>query len=290
MKTRPDCVPCMLRRVLFQANLCEGGNVEESMKAGLKAYAEAFSYEGNSAEIATSVHRSAYSALGCNDPYKESKILSDEIAGKHLGILKSFIDNSKDEFEAVLKTVIAGNVLDIGVALDDPRDLISAMDEILRNDLDANEIDRLANLIDGSGTILYLFDNCGESQFDKFLIRHLKRLGKRVVGVVKGEPILNDVTMEDALRIGLDRELDSILTTNSFSVGINLRKIGDDLRSEMGNGSTIIISKGMGNYESLSDESLKVPIAYLLKAKCIPVANSLGVPLGEHVIRIVHPR
>ena len=139
---------------------------------------------------------------------------------------------------------------------------------------------RIEEILDKPGTIVYMFDNCGESQLDKILIRYLRSRGKRVVGTVRGEPILNDVTM---IRSGLDKELDRLLTTGTFYVGIDTRCIPGDLQDEI-DGADMIIAKGMGNYESLSDDELSVPVAHVLRTKCIPVANSIGVPLNKNVV------
>ena len=133
-----------------------------------------------------------------------------------------------------------------------------------------------------------MFDNCGESQFDKLLIRQLKSLGKRVVGVVRGKEILNDVSMNDALRIGLDKELDDILTTGKFFIGIDWHDIPDELSSELHKG-TVIIAKGMANFEASFGEKLPVPIIHVLRTKCKPVADSLNAPLGTNVIRLIEP-
>jgi hypothetical protein len=130
-----------------------------------------------------------------------------------------------------------------------------------------------------------MFDNCGESQLDKILIRFLRSRGKRVVGIVRGEPILNDVTEEDAIRSGLDGELDLLLTTGTFYVGIDWRDVPPDVMREI-EGCDMIIAKGMGNYESLSDEELPVPIAHVLRTKCAPVADSMGIPLDQNVVYV----
>ena len=135
------------------------------------------------------------------------------------------------------------------------------------------------------GTIVYMFDNCGETQLDKIMIRYLRSHGKRVVGMVRGKPILNDVTREDAIRSGLDKELDLMLDTGTFYVGIDWSNVPDDLMREI-EGSDLIIAKGMGNYESLSDEDVPVPVVHVLRTKCAPVAESIGVPLDQNIVYV----
>lgn len=287
MQPHPDCVPCLLRRVLFQARLLENGTEFDAMCAALKTYAEAIDYADNSARLATAVHRSAYDVMGVDDPYIDLKIRADEIAGRYVERLQSFIDSSSDKFTAAVRVSIIGNVMDFGsgIAIDDPDDFDKEFEVLLSQGVQSDQTSELKELVMSSSTIVYLFDNCGEDQFDKLLIRQLKDMGKRVVGVVRGKAILNDVTLYDAERIGLDEDMDRMLTSNSFSIGVDMDLIGEDLREEISHAG-VIISKGMANYESLSDEELPIPIAYLMKAKCIPVARSLGVSVGDNVVRI----
>ncbi|MDR3205870.1 MAG: ARMT1-like domain-containing protein [Candidatus Methanoplasma sp.] len=289
MNVSPDCVPCLMRRVLFQSRLPANGKDAESVEAGLKEYARIFSWGMNSADCATQVHGKAYGALGVRDPYAEIKERADEAAARHMDRAGSFVAGSADRFAAAARISIIGNVMDFGsgISIDDPDDFDAWFDELLGQGVDSDQTPELKALAESADTVLYLFDNCGESQFDKFLIRELRSMGKRVIGVVKGEPILNDVTREDAERIGLDKELDGILDTGGFAIGIDMRIIGPELRGEMRRG-TVIVAKGMANLEALSDERLNVPIAYLLRAKCTPVADLLGVAKGANVVRIQH--
>ena len=288
MKPQPDCVPCLLKRVLFQARLLGDGSEEEAVSAALKTYAAEYDGADNSAKLATAVHRSAYEAMGWRDPYVELKERADDVASKYVGRLEKFIESSDDRFAAAVRVSIIGNVMDFGsgIAIDDPGEFDGQFESLLEQGIDSDQTDELRELVDGSGTVVYLFDNCGEGVFDTLLMREIRRMGKRVVGVVRGAPILNDITAEDARRAHLDRDMDRMLTSNAFSIGVDADLIGDDLREEIAS-SGVIIAKGMANYESLSDADLGVPIAFLLRAKCRPVASSLGVSVGSNVVRIL---
>ena len=168
-----------------------------------------------------------------------------------------------------------------------PRDQV-VFDRMVAQGLGCDDTDVLRELLEKVPGVVYMFDNCGESQLDKVLIRQLRRMGKRVVGVVRGAPILNDVTEEDALRIGLDREMDRLLTTGKFYVGIDWDDIPAELEKEI-RGCGLIIAKGMANYEATSDRRLPVPIVHILRTKCMPVASSLGVPENINVVRVIMP-
>jgi uncharacterized protein with ATP-grasp and redox domains len=133
--------------------------------------------------------------------------------------------------------------------------------------------------------VIYLFDNCGESQLDKLLIREIKKNGTKVTGIVRGEPILNDVAMSDALRIGLDKELDAIYTTSEFRIGIDMKALDKRLQKEIAS-ADLMIAKGMANFESLSDQEVPIPLVYILRSKCPPVADALGIPIGINAVAV----
>lgn len=287
MRPSPDCVPCLMRRVLFQARLLGNGTEEQAVSAAVRAYADNMSTATNSARLATLAHRAAYDAMGCDDPYRELKSRSDEIALGHLPSMERLVEEADDRFRTAVLISIIGNVMDFGsgISIDDPGEFDEQVEDLLARGVDPEAVGRFREKVDASENIVYIFDNCGESQFDRLLIRELRRMGKRVVGVVRGAPILNDVTLEDAVRIGLDDELDRMLTTNAFAIGVDLDLIGADLREELAS-ADLIVAKGMANYESLSDERPGAPVVYLMRAKCIPVAASLGVEVGTNVVHL----
>ncbi len=286
MRVHTDCVPCLMKRILFQSRLVEGADEKASVENGLKAFADSFDYSRKSVDIASEVHRASYSILG-KDPYHDLKIRADDVAGRFMDFAQDYVDSSEDKLRASVMVAVIGNIMDFGSTggIDDPSVFESIFQDLIDQGLGMDDTDRIGSILDKPGTIVYMFDNCGESQLDKIFIRYLRSRGKRVVGVVRGEPILNDVTMEDAIRSGLDKELDRILTTGTFYVGIDWNDVPEDVMEEI-NSCDMIIAKGMGNYESLSEEDLPVPIAHILRSKCVPVANSIGVPLNQNVVYV----
>jgi len=288
MNVHPDCVPCLMKRVVFQSKLPGNGRERQAVEAALRTYADVLSFEMNSARSATLVHRSAYDAMGVKDPYLELKVRADAVAGEYLCDLVKTVEGSPDPLATAVKVSIIGNIMDFGsgIAIDDPDEFRKIFPKLLGQEIAYDDTKALRAVLEKASSVIYLFDNCGESQFDKLLIREIRAMGKRIVGVVRGEPILNDVSLDDAFRIGLDKEVDLLLTTGGFMIGIDMEKIGPDLKKEWGEAG-LVIAKGMANYESLSDEELEVPVAFIMKAKCRPVADSLGVALGSNVVRLV---
>ena len=286
MRIHTDCVPCLMKRVLFQSRLVDGADEKASVENSLKVFAQEFDYSRKSVDVATEVHRASYAVLG-EDPYHDLKIRADIVAEQYMDIAQRYVDSADDKLRACLMVAVIGNIMDFGSTggIDNPELFEEMFDGLMEQGLGHDDSDKIESLLDRPGTIVYMFDNCGESQLDKILIRYLRSRGKRVVGMVRGRPVLNDVTMEDAIRSGLDREVDLLLDTGTFYIGIDWRDVPQDLMKEI-EGCDMIIAKGMGNYESLSDESLPVPIAHVMRTKCRPVADSVGVPLDQNVVYV----
>ena len=288
MRFTADCAPCLMRRVLFQSRL-EGGGLEfEAVKAAIDVLSERMRDDIQSVGIATEVHRKAYEAIGSEDPYRDIKVRADQVAEPYVGMLDRAVMESDDPLRTAIVAAVVGNIMDFGAgsAISDPDEFMGVFDGMVAQGLGCDDTDLLRAELERVPGVVYMFDNCGESQLDKVLIRQLRRTGKRVVGVVRGAPILNDVTLEDAERIGMDRELDRLVTTGKFYIGIDWDDVPAELQEEI-SACGLIIAKGMANYEATSDRRLPVPIVHILRTKCRPVAASLGVPEGINVVRLI---
>jgi len=287
MEIRPECVPCLLKRVLFQSELVGNGREYESLSAAMGTFAELFGRGMNSAAVATEVHRSSYGALGSEDPYLNLKIRADAVAGEYLPLAEELVAASGDRFRAAVTLAVIGNIMDFGsdiAAIDCPEEFRGLFHHMLGQGIGSDDTELFRDAVKKAVTVIYVFDNCGESQLDKVLIREIRAAGARVIGVVRGAPILNDVSREDAVRIGLDRELDLMLDTGGFSIGLDLSMAGEELLREIA-GADLLVAKGMANYEALSERDPGPPVVHLLRSKCVPVSESLGVPLDINVVR-----
>ncbi len=286
MRFSPDCVPCLLNRVMYETELVAPEKVAEALSASMGILSQIDWSHRNSAEVATMVHRKVYEIAGSNDPYKDLKRRSDEAAETMYERIERFVKRSKDPLEAAALCSIAGNVLDFGidVGFERPEQLEQKFDSLVKEGLAINDLEEARKLLRKAKKAVYLLDNCGESVFDRLLVREIKALGPKVIGVVKGEPILTDVTMEDALRVHLDRFFDEIISTEEFAVGIDLKRAGRRLRKEIDE-ADLVIAKGMANLESLSDEEVR-PVLYLLRTKCAPVAKTIGSSRNANVAKL----
>lgn len=284
MKIHPRCAPCLLSRVQFEAELSTNDVdlQKKAVLAGIEVLREYLIDGAPATHLSTKIHREAYRVLGDIDPYREKKQHSNEAAKKLLPAVRDFVSETDSFRRAVLASII-GNSFDFGVlGFDAEREV--AKDTIMKQfgrGLDVDDTDRMKSMLEN---VVYLADNCGEIIFDTLLFEEIRKLGGRITLVVRGAPILNDVTMTEVWEIGLDRKVDRVLTTGSNAIGVCLREAPPELVRALGSAS-LIISKGMANYETMSEYGFK-PIAYLLRTKCESVAEAMGLKRNMNVARV----
>ena len=290
MKFTADCGPCLMRRVLFQSRLVGNGLEFDAVKAAAEVLGSRMDPEVDSVKISSEVHWRAYRAIRSEDPYFELKCRADAVAEPYERQLEEMVEASDEPLRTAIMGAVAGNVMDFGsgASIDDPDLFSEVYDDIVAQGLGLDDVGRLEDLLSEVPGVVYMFDNCGESRLDMVLMRLLRGMGKRVVGVVRGAPILNDVTIEDAKRVGIDRVADRLLSTGKFYVGIDWDDVPQDLQEEI-EGCGLIIAKGMANFEATSGRSIPVPVVHILRSKCAPVARALGVPQNINVVKVVMP-
>ncbi len=284
MKTHPRCAPCLLSRVQFEAELSTKDTElqKKAILAGIEVLRE-YLVDGLPAEyLSTKIHREAYRVLGDIDPYIEKKKQSNEAAKKLLPLAREFV-LEKDSLRRAILVAIIGNSFDFGVlGYDAEKEIVKeTMLKQFKSGLDIDDSDRIKTLL---GDVVYLADNCGEIIFDTLLFEEIRKLGGKLTLVVRGAPILNDVTMKEVLELGLDKMVDRVLTTGSNAIGVCLKEAPPELVEALGSAS-LIISKGMANYETMSEYNFR-PIAYLLKTKCESVAEAMGLKKNMNVARL----
>ena len=230
-------------------------------------------------ELGRVVHRIVREMTGIDDPYHEAKRADNERVMTLLPRLREIVVRSSDRLLTALRLAAAGNAIDLGVA--QTIDIESAIEHALedggRMDGYAAFADRLARVEE----VLYLGDNAGEIVFDRLVVEQLVSAGKRVTFVVRGRPILNDATLDDAEFIGLT-ELAEIVTSGSDGPG-TARALCDPAFLDQFDRAGAILSKGQGNYEGLSEED--APLFFLLKVKCPVVAAELEEEVGTILLR-----
>ena len=243
-------------------------------------------------KLHTYVQRLTRRITGNPDPFKDLKRRSNEVALRVIRVLKRRCQEAgfTDAFRLAALGTICGNAIDFEVEGHEVS--MSRLEDDLRSCLDSSlavdDTSKFMDLLKNSRRLLYLLDNAGEIVFDKFLIQMIRsKYSARIFAAVKSKPVLNDATLEDAEQVGLDETAEVIATGNDH-VGVNLDESSEEFLRHLRE-ADLIIAKGQGNYESITEieDLLSKPIVYMLKAKCILIAESLGVQQYDNVVKVV---
>jgi damage-control phosphatase, subfamily I len=279
MKTSLECISCFIRQSLEAARFVSDDPTfhEDILRRVLEAAAK-IDLMQSPAAVGQWIHRQLRKMTGQNDPYHDIKELFNQIALMLLPELLAKAGVSPDPFAAAVRLAIAGNMIDLGpenvLAPENVREtLLRAFSEPLYGDLEG-----LRQAAAAAKHILYLSDNAGEIILDRVLIERLPR--ERTTLAVRGHPVINDATIEDAKTGGLHR-LVTVIDNGSDAPGTIL----DDCSAEfcrLFRKADLVIAKGQGNYETLSDEPKEM--FFLLKVKCTVIASRVGLGIGTHAI------
>lgn len=284
MRIHPICTFCLLNRVYYEAKLVTNdlNIIDKCIDVALEILSKKYREKPINSYLATEIHRKVYEILSC-DPYKEKKKIANEISAKILPFAEKIVEKSDDRFKAAVKASIIGNEFDFGVfGHKIEEDFERYFLRRIKEDLALDDVERIKELAEGE--VIYITDNAGEIFFDTILMKEVKKICSNLTVIVKSKPILSDATVEDAKIAGVDKIADEILAISN-SIGIITEELSEEILEKLEN-SNLIIAKGMANYESLSEKNFK-PIAFLLTAKCEPVALSLGVKVKDMVAKVI---
>ncbi len=278
MKTCLDCIPCFVRQALEAARfVTDDPVIHESVVRGILREAARMDFSQSPPAIGQKLHRLLRELTNVEDPYRQIKDHFNQAALSLLPILSARIREASDPLYMALRVAIAGNVIDLGVKGDiRAGEVRGAMDNIL-NEPFHGETEDFRDRIKNARNILYLADNAGEIVFDRLLIEQLPL--HRVTLAVRGRPVLNDATLADAEAAGLCN-LVEVIDNGSDAPGTILADCSRDFRRRFSM-ADLIVAKGQGNFETLSDTGDQ--IFFLFKAKCPVIANHVGLPVGTHV-------
>ncbi len=279
MNSTLDCIPCFLRQTLEAVRFVTDDEAlcRDVLRRVLRLTSE-MDIDVSPPEAVTRIHAIVREMTGARDPYLDVKNAFNDMAERMLPELADKVEASDDPLRAAVMLAVAGNVIDFGVDGDltveqARRAVEKSLEEPFYGDVEAFGRD-----VERAERILYLADNAGEIVFDKLLLARLPL--DRTTIVVRGGPVLNDVTMEDARRVGLF-DLAEVIDNGSNAPGTVLHDCSEDFVDRFRR-ADLIIAKGQGNYESLSGVS--APLAFLFKVKCRVAAAYSGRPLGAHVL------
>jgi len=285
MKIEQACVGCIVAQ---SGRVCDAIEAEGALREKITQYvnqaSEHFNFSQTPPEVASDVYEDMAKLAGREDLYAELKAHATERASKFLPSLRKTLEDSDDTVLTLLKIAVAGNVIDLAAEVS--FDLDVELGKIFHTDFAIDDSALLKTALSKAKTLLYIGDNVGEHLFDYLAIETLQQLypSLHVSYMVRGNPIINDVTMKEAKEAGFDtlcHLVDSGVNTPGFvyeRATLEAQKLFDS--------ADLVITKGMGNYECLSP-SPRDNLLYLLKVKCNVVANSLGREVGDIVCKLV---
>ncbi len=289
MKTYLECIPCFFRQALESARL--SGLNEEEQKRVIDRVSEEipeFSLSSSPPEMAQKIHRIVRDVAGSKDPYREIKTICNQKAAEVYKGLKGIIKESDDSLYTALTYAIAGNIIDYGIkgAIDVTAELSAIIAQL--NETIAGQEERIFNykafreVLEKSRTILYLGDNAGETFFDRLLIEEILSIygDRQITFAVRGGAVINDALRVDADIAGIS-DIVPVIENGSDAPGTILEDCSNNFVKTF-NEADMIISKGQGNFESLSGADRDV--FFLFMAKCEIVTRDMDCRLKDVIL------
>ncbi|MCW4029260.1 MAG: ARMT1-like domain-containing protein [Candidatus Bathyarchaeota archaeon] len=292
MKVEPECESCLLSRAQIQTYQATTNPALRfrCLAEIVKLLNREFKPTSNAAELGTKRDRIIRKLTSNDDPYKYNKKLANEKALKILPRIKKIVEsglNQQERFKKACICAIVGNIMEFDVP--GHKFSLSNMSEAFREaskDLAIDDIDKAYELAKKAKSVLYLADNAGEIVFDTLLVEQLKNMGLKVIYVVKGGPVINDATMEDAELCNMDKLADDVITTGADAVGLQIKEVSAEFL-KVYEEAELVFAKGMGYAETLTEYKLTKPHLLLFRTKCVPVANYFCVARDKNVAKLM---
>lgn len=237
------------------------------------------------------IHQLLTQLTGCNDPYRKVKRESNQKALKAYPVMKRIVASAEDPLFTAVQIACGGNIIDYGAFSARSLSVSKEIEKILKieEEVISHERPELFNFqsfcssLDQAENLLYIGDNCGEIVFDRVLIECIadRYPNIDITFVTRGEPILNDCLAEDAEACGLGEHAE-IISSGVPSPGLLLEQASEECR-QLFDHADLILSKGQGNYEALSDQCGS--IFFLLVSKCEVISFDIGCELGDLILK-----
>ncbi len=284
MNIQPQCVECIINQSKKVANAINASEtLSQELVTSVTNMSRNFCFSSNPPEVAADVYEKMAKIAKKEDLYDEVKELSTKKALSFIPFLKEKLAKSSNKLLTATKIAVAGNVIDLAAQVE--FDLNEELNKIFHTEFGYNDFEKLQSELSNAKNVVVLGDNVGEHIFDYLFIEILKDLYPNVnyTYMVRGNPIINDVTIKEAIQAGFDK-LCNLVDSGVNTPGFTYNRATIEAK-ELFDKADLVISKGMGNYECLS-QSHKNNICFLLKIKCNVVANSLGRELGDIVCKV----
>jgi len=292
LKVEAECAVCLLHRGYMEALEATDDQALQwkAMTALIRLLSSEFKPNAVPAILGTKRDRIIKDITGNSDPYAKRKQISNRKAMAVLPIAKKLVEKEtsmESRFRKACMCSIVGNIIEFDIPehrfeFEDIEKLFQEAEEQLAID----EISEIFSLAKKAKQILYLTDNAGEIAFDTLLVQELKRLGPHVTVAVKGKPIINDATMRDAEYVKMHKIADDVITNGTDTVGLILEECSEHFLNQY-RSADLIVAKGMGYAETVTELDLTRPHALLFRTKCSPVAKFFGTTRDKNVAKLL---
>ena len=292
MKVEDQCAACIISRGAAEVKEATTNPALRfrTMCELLRLLTREFRPTAVPADLGTKRDRLVRRITGSADPYKRIKRISNEKALKLLPYARKLVEEGytqQDRFKRAVLCAIVGNIIEFDI----PGHKVSfnSLRKSFREaakDLIVDDIGKIYELAKKAHAILFLADNAGEIVFDTLLVEKLKEMGASVTVAVKGGPVVNDATLEDADASGMNTIANKIVTTGTDAVGFSAKEVSKEFLDAY-NSADLVIAKGMGYAETLTEQKLNKPHVLLLRSKCDPVANYFCVATEKNIAKLM---
>jgi len=278
------CISCIINQSAKVANAIDANAIlKQKLYSHVESMSKNFSYQQSPPEIAADVYENMASIANKTDLYDEVKKASTKKALSFIPFLEKKLKASKNKLLTATKIAVAGNVIDLAAEVE--FDLEEELEKIFETAFAHDDFEKFAQKLAVAQTVLVLGDNVGEHIFDYLFIETLQKLYSKIEFsyMVRGNPIINDVTMDEAEEAGFD-ELCHLVDSGVNTPGFTYSRANKESQ-KLFDSVDLVVSKGMGNYECLTP-SRREGIVFLLKVKCGVVANSLDKNIGDIICKL----
>lgn len=277
IRLNPGCISCLLKSRL--EDFPEGTPHEkqiEYMQRVLKAISETPKSVGAPVIVRT-INQIQKEMFGYNKDFTHVKSYFNNLMLEMVPFVCDKLSQSQDSLKLAIQYAMTGNYIDFGAMNNvDEEELQKLLDSSSNNHVDEKEYAALRADLQNAKKVVYLTDNCGEIVMDKLLIEEIQKLNPKaeVTVIVRGFPVLNDVTMEDAIQVGLT-EIVKVIGNGSEIAGTYLEEISEEAKNVI-DYADVILAKGQGNFETL--RMCGKNIYYIFMCKCEMFAKRFQVP------------
>ena len=277
VRLNPECIRCLIpKRLEFCPEGATRKQQVEYMQKVMKLASEA-TPDISAPVLDRDIARLQREIFGYEKDYEELKAYFNNLMLGKEAEIEAKVHASEDPLKSAIQYAMMGNYIDFG-AIQNVNE--TALAEFINNapDIEVHEptYHELKQEILTSHKMVYLVDNCGEVVMDKILIRTIQMMNPEleITVIVRGVPVLNDVTMKEAKQVGLDK-LAKVIDNGNNIPGTWLDEISEEASREIEE-ADFVISKGQGNFETL--QQCGKNIYYIFMCKCDMFANRFGVP------------